>query len=202
MIRTLGLALLLLLVASPAAADDVKKPKPKKTYWDLRLFKTLRSLEPKLASARPCGLTAGGYALWEKGQLRLLESSATTLVGKFTGAKLPERATLFEVGQGRARQYYLLIAQRTKKAWKKLPLQRLAKYPVGSLVWDKDGKTLAVGMDKKRRRTQPAVLRGDPQGGTQMIPGYVIDEHLVLPFRWQRKTRSFEQLKPYWLKLK
>lgn len=171
---------------------------PQKVYWDIELFRALRALAPELEHARLANLTAAGQEAWEEGEMRVPESSATTLVGDFTGDGREDRAVLFEAGEREEKHFYLLVATHQGNGWKRLLLWRLVDR-VGSLVWDAEGGALCVETNLTWRRTKPAEMLAGPVGIERMSPGYVIVEVLVRAWRWDPKANAFVELKPYWL---
>ncbi|MBI4055690.1 MAG: hypothetical protein HY402_06135, partial [Elusimicrobia bacterium] len=126
-----------LLLLVPARGED-------QVYWDLETFRSLRALASELAEARPVSLAPAGFTLWEAGQLKLPESSVTTLVGDFNRDGRPDRAVLLETGEGKNFKLFLLIATQSKKRWEMLSLRHLEFRSVGILLWDPGRKTLAI----------------------------------------------------------
>lgn len=170
-------------------------------YWDRGLFLELRSLAVELDGARLANLAPGGQALWESGGMSVPESSATTLRGDFTRSAREQRAVLFESDEAGEKRFFLLIAEKRERAWRRLLVHELKERLPGSLVWDGGRRVLAVATDKRRRRAKTATMTADGDGIRSQSHGAVIEETFVIPFQWDAKSSRFKAIAPYWLDL-
>ena len=140
--------LLSLLLLAPARGEE-------QVYWGLETFRSLRTLAPELAEARPVSLAPA-------------ESSGITLIGDFNRDGRPDHAVLLETGEGKNLKFFLLIATRYAKRWEMLSLHHLKPKSVGTLLWDPGRKTLAIDTHKTRRVTRPSMMRWGATGYTKL----------------------------------
>lgn len=133
--------------------------------------------------------------------MRIPESRATTLTGDYTGSVREQRAVLFESGESGKKRFFLLIAEKRVRRWRRLLVSELKEHLPGSLAWDGARRALLVATDRRRRRANTARMTSDGNGIQSTSHGYVIEETYVLPFSWETKSRRFKQIEPYWLDL-
>jgi len=167
-------------------------------YWSLEEFRRVVALFPELRSPRPANLKREGYALWERGELRLPATPATLLEADFDGDGELDRAVLVETGADQRPKRHLLVVLEISGVWRRGLLQRLDARSTGDLLWDEGRRALGLDTGKRRRATHPARLVVEDGVVTQSETGFVLEDWLVSPFVWNPFQRRFERREPYW----
>ena len=88
-------------------------------YWSLEKFRRVVALFPELRSPRPANLKREGYALWERGELRLPATPATLLEADFDGDGELDRAVLVETGADQRPKRHLLVVLEISGVWRR-----------------------------------------------------------------------------------
>jgi len=190
-----------LLTAAATLATGValsSGPGAAERYWSLEEFRRVVAFFPELRSPRPANLKREGYALWERGELRLPATPATLLEADFDGDGELDRAVLVETGADQRPQRHLLVVLGISGVWRRGLLQRLDARSTGDLLWDEGRRALGLDTGKRRRATHPARLVVEDGVVTHSEAGFVLEDWLVSPFVWNPFQRRFERREPYW----
>jgi len=167
-------------------------------YWSLEEFHRVAALFPELRSPRPANLKRAGYALWERGELRLPATPATLLEADFDGDGERDRAVLVENGPDEKPKRHLLVVMDVSGVWRRGLRQRLDARSTGDLLRDEARRALGLDTGKRRRATHPARLVVEDAVVTHSEAGFVLEDWLVSPFVWNPFQRRFERREPYW----
>ncbi|MCH9021069.1 MAG: hypothetical protein IIA73_11985, partial [Proteobacteria bacterium] len=66
------------------------------------------------------------------------------------------------------------------------------------MVWDPHNQRIGIDTGKKRRKTRAATMTWAPGQEPTGQYGYVIEEILILPFKWNPKKKRFEKQELAW----